>query len=44
MLMGKEASSLVPIGGLRQGNPLSPLLVNLVADALGVMLEKAINK
>lgn len=29
---------------MRQGDLLSPLLFNLVADALGVMLEKAINK
>lgn len=30
--------------GLRQGDPLSPLLFNLVADALGVLLDKSISK
>lgn len=29
---------------MRQGDPLSPLLFNLVADALGVMLQKAVSR
>jgi len=29
---------------LRQGDPLSPLLFNMVVDALGVMLELAISR
>jgi hypothetical protein len=29
---------------LRQGDPLSPLLFNLVVDALGVMLQKVVSR
>lgn len=29
---------------LRQGDPLSPLLFNLVVDSLSVLMDKAVNK
>jgi len=40
-LNGEESSFFSPGKGLRQGDPISPLLFNLVVDALNRMLEKA---
>jgi hypothetical protein len=41
---GERSPFFKTFRGLRQGDPLSPLLFNMVADALGVMLNKAVNK
>ena len=40
-LNGEESSFFSPGKGLRQGDPISPLLFNLVVDVLNRMLEKA---
>jgi acylphosphatase len=41
---GEESATFKTSKGLRQGDPLSPLLFNLVVDALTKMLSKAIGK
>jgi len=41
---GERSEYFRTFRGLSQGDPLSPLLFNLVADALGVMLQSAIDK
>jgi hypothetical protein len=41
MVNGEESPTFKTSKGLRQGDPLSPLLFNLVVDALTRMLAKA---
>jgi hypothetical protein len=41
---GEESPTFKTGKGLRQGDPLSPLLFNIVADVLTKMLDKAARK
>jgi hypothetical protein len=41
MLMGERSQYFITYQGLRQGDPLSPLLFNLVADVLGTLMRRA---
>ena len=43
-LNGEESSFFKPGKGLRQGDPISPLLFNLVGDVLTKMLQKGAEK
>jgi hypothetical protein len=44
LVNGEESSFFKPGKGLRQGDPLSPLLFNLVGDGLAKMLDKAVSR
>jgi hypothetical protein len=44
LLNGEDSSYFKTGKGLRQGDPLSPFLFNLVGDGLSRMLDKAINQ
>jgi hypothetical protein len=41
LVNSEESAYFKPGKGLRQGDPLSPLLFNLVGDAFSRMLDKA---
>jgi len=44
LVNGSPSSEFIPQRGLRQGDPLAPLLFNIVAEALNGLVRKAIGK
>jgi len=44
LVNGSPSSEFIPQRGLRQGDPLAPLLFNIVAEALNGLMREAVQK